>query len=140
MLRGIIVNANHSIVRIGMTWKHRTFTYTQIRRAADCATLCSECTIGPKEKEEQRDVYKSLLCGLSSRSGANRVGRNGIVLRGVSGQSIGNAASGIVDSQWALDRAAWAWFGRGNRWNWLHRGISTSRIRQTIYGWTTLAD
>jgi hypothetical protein len=22
-----------------MTWEHRTFTYTQIRRVADCATL-----------------------------------------------------------------------------------------------------
>jgi hypothetical protein len=60
----------------------------------------------PKRKEEQRGVYKSLLCGLSSESSANRVARNEIVLRGASGQSIGNAASGIVDAQWALDRAA----------------------------------
>jgi hypothetical protein len=126
-------------MRIGMTWEHRTFTYTQIRRVADFATLCSECTIGPKHKEKQRDVYKSLLCGLSSGSSANRVGGNGIVLRGASGQSIGNVASGIVDSQWALDRAAWAQFGRRNRWNWLHRGISTSRIRHTVSGRTTLA-
>jgi len=47
-----------------MTWEHRTFTYTQIRRVAECAIVCSECTIGPKGKEEQCDVYKSLLCGL----------------------------------------------------------------------------
>src|SRR5215471_169835 len=92
------------------------------------------------QREEQCDVDKSLLCGLSSRSSANRVGRNGIVLRGASGHSIGNAASGIVDPQWALDRAAWTLFGRRNRWNWLHRGISTSRIRQTIYGRTTFAE
>ena len=136
----VIINADHDIMRIGMTWEHRTFTYTQIRPVADCATLCSEYTIGPKRKEAQCGVYKSLLCGLSSRSSANRVGRNEIVLRGASGQSIGNAASGIVDPQWALDRAAWALFGRRNRWNWLHRGISTARIRQTIYGRTTLAD
>jgi hypothetical protein len=105
---GVIINANYSIIRIGMTREHRTSTYTQIRRVADCTTLYSECTNGSKEQEEQRDVYKLLLCGLSSRSSANRVGRNAIVLRGASGQSIGKAASGIVDSQRALNRAAWA--------------------------------
>ena len=95
-------------MRIAMSWEHRTSTYTQIRRVTDCATLCRECMIGPKWKEEQRGVYKSLLCGVSRQSSANRVGRNEILLRGASGQSIGNAASGIVDPQWAVDRAAWA--------------------------------
>jgi hypothetical protein len=30
---------------------HRTFIYTQIRRLADCANLCSQCTIGPKGRK-----------------------------------------------------------------------------------------
>jgi hypothetical protein len=46
-----IVNANHGIAAIGMTREHQTFIYRQIRRVADCATLCSECTIGPKGRK-----------------------------------------------------------------------------------------
>jgi hypothetical protein len=39
-----------------MTWGHRTFTYTQIHRVPDCATLCSGCTIPAPKLERNTNV------------------------------------------------------------------------------------